>query len=111
MISYVVEGSTCGLSGHSWVAVLDPCSGGRLTEAYFDINDDGKVDFQDMIDIGLPDKTSPTAIRIDGKVEMPTYLIDGDTEIIYLPGIDKKLNEKRGSAPAQDMTHWRVLRK
>jgi Tfp pilus tip-associated adhesin PilY1 len=110
VISYVATASTCGLSGHSWVMVMDPCTGGRLTEAYFDINGDGKIDAQDLIDIGDPFGASPTAIRIDGKVEMPTYLIDGDVEILYLPGIDSKINEKRASAPVQDMTHWRVLR-
>jgi Tfp pilus tip-associated adhesin PilY1 len=111
VISYVATASTCGLSGHSWVAVLDPCTGGRLLEAYFDLNEDGKVDFQDLIDIGQPDKAAPTAFKIDGKVEMPTYLIDGDTEIMYLPNIDTTMNEKRGAAPFQDMTHWRVLRR
>ncbi len=111
VISYVATASTCGLAGHSWVMVMDPCTGGRLPDAYFDFNEDGKVDFQDLIDIGEPDKAAPSAFKIDGKVEMPTYLIDGDTEIIYLPKIDTTMSEKRGAAPAQDMTHWRVLRK
>jgi type IV pilus assembly protein PilY1 len=111
VISYVATASTCGLAGHSWVMVMDPCTGGRLPDAYFDFNEDGKVDFQDLIDIGEPDKAAPSAFKIDGKVEMPTYLIDGDTEIIYLPKIDTTMSEKRAAAPAQDMTHWRVLRK
>jgi Tfp pilus tip-associated adhesin PilY1 len=111
VISYVASASTCGLSGHSWVAVLDPCTGGRLTEAYFDLNEDGQVDLQDLIDIPGDKGVAPTSFKIDGKVEMPTYLIDGDTEIMYLPKIDTTMNEKRGAAPAQDLTHWRVLRR
>jgi Tfp pilus tip-associated adhesin PilY1 len=111
VISYVATASTCGLSGHSWVAVLDPCTGGRLTEAYFDLNEDGQVDLQDLIDIPGDKGVAPTSFKIDGKVEMPTYLIDGDTEIMYLPKIDTTMNEKRGAAPAQDLTHWRVLRR
>jgi Tfp pilus tip-associated adhesin PilY1 len=111
VISYVATASTCGLSGHSWVAVLDPCTGGRLPKAYFDLDDDGDVDFDDMIDIGQPDRAAPTAFKIDGKVEMPTYLIDGNIEIMYLPSIDTTMHEKRGLAPEQDMSHWRLLRK
>jgi type IV pilus assembly protein PilY1 len=111
VISYVATASTCGLSGHSWVMVMDPCTGGRLSIEYFDLNNDGVVDSQDLIDIGEPYNAAPTSFKIDGKVEMPTYLIDGDIEIMYLPKIDTTMNEKRGAAPFEDTTHWRMLRK
>jgi Tfp pilus tip-associated adhesin PilY1 len=111
VISYVTEGSTCGLAGHSWVMVMDPCTGGRLTEAYFDVNDDGTIDYQDLIDIGEPDNAPPTGIKLDGKLAAPTYLISGMIENIYLPDNTGKLNKKIGAAPKQGMAHWRVLRK
>ena len=110
-ISYVTEGSTCGLAGHSWVMVMDPCTGGRLTEAYFDINDDGRIDYQDMVDIGEKNNAPPSGIKLDGKLAAPTYLIAGTIENIYLPDNTGKLNKKIGAAPKQGMAHWRVLRK
>ena len=125
VVSYVASASTCGLSGHSWLMVMDPCTGGRLADAYFDLNGDGKVeedriDYKnpgviikspDLLDVG-GDRAAPSAFKIDGKVEMPTYLIDGDTEIIYLPKIDTTVDDdKRGKVDVQFVTHWRVLRK
>jgi len=113
VISYVTEGSTCGLAGHSWVMAMDPCTGGRLAEAHFDINGDGKIDEQDLINIGTttdPIYVPPTGIKIDGKVELPSYLIDGNVEKGYYNTSDTEIETLLQKAPRLGMTYWRMLR-
>jgi type IV pilus assembly protein PilY1 len=127
LISYVAATSTCGISGHSWFMALDPCTGGRLQEAYFDVNGDRQFDDQDLVNIGTPENpilVTPLALKKDGKVEMPTYLIDGGIEKIIFPGNDGTPgggggggddddddDDDDGKAPDTGMTYWRVLRK
>jgi Tfp pilus tip-associated adhesin PilY1 len=129
VISYVNEGSICGLAGHSWVMVVDPCTGGRLSEAHFDVNGDEKVHNKgkydqngdgtidekdaDLVDIGTvghPNYVPPTGLKIDGKLELPSYLIKGDVEKGYYNTSDTDIVTLVQKAPRLGMTHWRVLR-
>jgi len=129
VISYVNEGSICGLAGHSWVMVVDPCTGGRLSQAHFDVNGDEKVHNRgeydengdgtidekdaDLVDIGDkhdPNYVPPTGLKIDGKLELPSYLIKGDVEKGYYNTSDTDIVTLVQKAPRLGMTHWRVLR-
>ncbi|MBW2482105.1 MAG: hypothetical protein JRF38_19110 [Deltaproteobacteria bacterium] len=113
VVSFVSEGSQCGLAGHSWVMVMNPCTGGRLSEAHFDFNGDGEIDDQDLINIGTitdPIMVPPTGLKIDGKVELPSYLIDGNVEKGYYNTSDTEIEALLQKAPRLGMTYWRVLR-
>jgi Tfp pilus tip-associated adhesin PilY1 len=113
VVSFVSEGSQCGLSGHSWVMVMDPCTGGRLSEANFDANGDGVIDSNDLINIGTvedPIMVPPTGIKIEGKVELPSYLINGAVEKGYYNTSDTEIKALLQKAPRLGMTYWRVLR-
>jgi type IV pilus assembly protein PilY1 len=127
LVSYVNEGSTCGLAGHSWFMTIDPCTGGRLKDVYFDISGDFQFDDQDLINIGTakdPIMVPPIAIQISGKVEMPTYVINkaGGYEKIIIPddagnpggsggpGGPGGGGAPVGKEPFEGMTYWRMLR-
>jgi type IV pilus assembly protein PilY1 len=115
VISYVSEGSQCGLAGHSWVMVMDACSGARLSEANFDINGDGVIDDQDMIDIGTvghPNLVVPTGIRYEGKLEPPAYLLmSNELEKLYMNSSEAEIETLLEKASKLGMTYWRVHRR
>jgi len=126
VISYVNEGSTCGLSGHSWVMVLDTCTGGRQSEAYFDFNGDEAIDDQDLVEIPDPaDPTKtilvpPTGRRVRGKVEgkiltlepqrgFGPYGTSGPALSIGNKG-NGDLEKWRNRGIRRGMTYWRIRR-
>jgi len=55
VISSIPKSSRCAAGGDSILHEMDACSGGRLSEAQFDINDDGYIDDNDLITIDDPD--------------------------------------------------------
>jgi type IV pilus assembly protein PilY1 len=116
VISYVNEGGQCGLAGHSWVMAMDPCTGGRLSHADFDLNGDGAIDDEDLINIGTvadPIMVPPTGGRFDGKVKNPLYLRAHERSTVeksYYNTDDTEIKTFLRSAPRLGMTYWRVLR-
>ena len=116
VISYVNEGGQCGLAGHSWVMAMDPCTGGRLSHADFDLNGDGAIDDEDLINIGTvadPIMVPPTGGRFDGKVKNPLYLRAHERSTVeksYYNTDDTDIKTFLRSAPRLGMTYWRVLR-
>jgi type IV pilus assembly protein PilY1 len=95
VISFIPEQTPCGTGGDSYVMEMDACSGGRLTEAQFDINNDGKVDDNDLIALtdadgnpildgdGNPIMVAPTGIFYPGRLHPPAILKTGNEEIKY----------------------------
>ena len=59
VVSSIPKSSPCAAGGDSILHEMDACTGGRLTEAQFDINDDGVIDENDMITIDDPDSDDP----------------------------------------------------
>ncbi len=67
----------CSGGGESLVMELDACTGGSLPSAQFDINGDGKVDADDMINIGTEDDpvwVAPSAKLFQGLLQPPVIL-------------------------------------
>jgi type IV pilus assembly protein PilY1 len=67
---------------------MDACTGGRLTEAQFDINNDGVIDENDLINInpdpeGAPMMVAPTGITYPGHLQPPAILQIGAEEMKY----------------------------
>jgi hypothetical protein len=53
----------------------------------------------------------PTGIKIEGKVELPSYLIDGRIEKGFYNTSDTDIKEIIQKAPRLGLTYWRVLRR
>jgi type IV pilus assembly protein PilY1 len=113
VVSYAPSGSLCGGSGESWLMAFDACSGSRLHQVFFDINADGKIDSNDLVNIGTPQNpimVVPSGINYSGKVQPPTYLImPNGTELLYMSSSTVKIETQRERAAKLGMTYWRVM--
>jgi type IV pilus assembly protein PilY1 len=113
VVSHAPSNSLCGGSGESWLMTMDACSGARLSKAFFDINNDGKIDSADLVNIGTPENpimVVPSGIRYDGKVQPPAYLImPNGTENLYMSSTKAKIETQRERAAKLGMTYWRVM--
>ena len=113
VVSHAPSNSLCGGSGESWLMTMDACSGSRLSKAFFDINNDGKIDTADLVNIGTPQNpilVVPSGIRYDGKVQPPAYLImPNGTENLYMSSSKAKIETQRERAAKVGMTYWRVM--
>jgi type IV pilus assembly protein PilY1 len=103
VIGFIPENTPCGTGGDSFVMEMDACSGGRLNSPQFDINDDGKVDDNDMVALtdcdgntfcdhcgktfcdchGNPIMVVPTGMMSPGRLLPPAILKTGNEEIKY----------------------------
>ncbi|MCG6879552.1 MAG: hypothetical protein LJE96_10480, partial [Deltaproteobacteria bacterium] len=82
-ISSIPKSSPCAAGGDSILHEINACTGGRMGGAQFDINDDGKIDSDDMITISIPDPNDPdTTIDIQVAPSGIKY-----PEMIYPPKI------------------------
>ncbi len=76
-ITFIPNDSPCSGGGMSIVHEMNACDGSRLSTAQFDINEDGKIDANDMITItvgGVPVKVAPTGKGFDGQLHPPVIL-------------------------------------
>ncbi|HSO60960.1 MAG TPA: PilC/PilY family type IV pilus protein [Desulfobacterales bacterium] len=112
VVSFAPSNSLCGGNGESWLMTLNACTGARLSKTQFDINGDGKVDTQDLVNIGTaqnPIMVVPSGIKYAGKVQPPTYLIMPDgTELLYMSSSRNTIETQRERAAKLGMTYWRV---
>jgi len=84
VLSFIPEASPCTGGGKSIVHEMDLCSGGRTETASFDINGDGTIDDNDMIQItdenGNVITVAPTGILYDGLLHTPVVVKDPDED-------------------------------
>lgn len=84
VISFIPEDSPCTGGGFSIVHEMDACDGSRRDEPTFDINNDGVIDDNDLIDIGLVDDNgdpvlvAPTGRKYEGILHPPVIVGDPD---------------------------------
>jgi type IV pilus assembly protein PilY1 len=114
VVSYVPGGSLCSTGGSSWLMALDVCTGGRLPGANFDLNGDGTIDENDLVDInpsGDPIMAAPGGLMFDGQLQTPAFLImPGGLEKLYMSSSKSKIEEQMQKGPRLGLTHWRVVR-
>jgi hypothetical protein len=91
---------------------FDAESGARLTLPQFDINDDGVIDENDMINIGTDEEpiwVVPTGIFQPGQLQPPAILIDpeSDVEIKYFSSSSGNIVTVKEKPPQLGFSHWR----
>ncbi len=73
VITFIPEDSPCSGGGSSIVHEMDACDGSRLSCPQFDINNDGQIDENDMINVdGI--LVPPTGKEYDGLLHPPVIL-------------------------------------
>jgi hypothetical protein len=116
-ISFVPEASACGSGGYSWLHEGDACTGARLEEPQFDINGDSTINASDLISVqvgidgeGNPvyEDLAPTEIKNWGKgrLQPPTILRAGGSEIKYLSSSSGRIETVRESSISLGISYW-----
>jgi type IV pilus assembly protein PilY1 len=111
-ISFIPEDSPCGYGGDSVIHEMSAASGARLTVPQFDINGDGVIDDNDMINIGTdanPIWVAPTGMSKAGQLQPPAILIDPERgiEIKYFSSSSGDIETVTEKPPLLGISHWR----
>lgn len=115
LISIVPKESPCAAGGDSIIMEMDACSGGRLGGAQFDINDDAKIDENDMIPIpdpgGGPDiLVPPTGLGKPGILYPPKIVRNPDgTETKYFSASTGNIPMLREQGEKRGIYYWRIV--
>jgi type IV pilus assembly protein PilY1 len=94
------------------VMEMDACSGGRLSEANFDINGDGAIDDQDLVDIGSSDEimAPPTGTKFSGRLLPPAILIlNKDAENLYMSSSMGSIEILGQKAARLGVYYWNIF--
>jgi type IV pilus assembly protein PilY1 len=76
-VTFTPEDSPCGGEGDSFTNYADPCNGGNLGEAFIDINLDGVINEEDLINIGTeaePIWVAPSGRQYQGRLQAPAIV-------------------------------------
>jgi type IV pilus assembly protein PilY1 len=88
VIGFIPEQSFCGAGGESVFMELNAFTGGQLAGVQFDINDDGTVDENDLVEIEVDGKkirVPPSGLKLPGNVQSPAIIkLTEKTEKKYL---------------------------
>jgi len=82
LISTIPDASACSAGGESILMEVDAASGSRLSEAQFDINNDGVIDDADLISIEVP---NPAYDPNNPNGESPTITITVASSGLWFP--------------------------
>ncbi len=100
LISTIPSESPCEAGGSSVIYQVDPCTGGRTYKPQFDLNDDDKIDEDDLID-DLP----PTGKKHDKILFEPIEI--GDR--LYPPDSGGGINPMQVPPNPQGILYWRMI--
>ena len=119
IISIIPNTDACSGGGNSIVHEIDAATGGRLDTAQFDINDDGVIDENDLVDAppGLTDengdpilKIAPTGHQFTGILYPPVYLTmpDKEREMKLFSTSAGTTTTMFETAERKQMVYWRL---
>jgi type IV pilus assembly protein PilY1 len=110
VIAYTPEQTPCGSGGSSIIMEMNAGTGARLLKPQFDINEDGKIDSNDLVNIGTVDDpiyVAPTGLKSEGRLYPPAILrIDEDKEKKYFSSSRGKIVEMTEKAAKLGLSYW-----
>jgi type IV pilus assembly protein PilY1 len=115
VVSFTPEQTPCGYGGDSVYHQLNACSGGRPGLETFDVQVDGIIDVQDLINIGTeanPIWVTAAGIQISGRIQVPAALRLGnaDLEMNYLSSSTGAIKTVKTKGTKLGMIYWMHLR-
>ncbi len=110
VVSFYPETAPCGSGGYSIVHEIDACTGARLTEPQFDINNDGVINESDLINIGTeenPIMVAPSGTEQEGRLQPPAILRMDQTEMKYFSSSSGTIATVMEQVVKLGITSWR----
>ena len=105
--------SPCMAGGESWLMEIDACTGGRMSTAQIDINQDGLIDHSDLIQITVEGEVisvAPTGVWFPTIIYTPAILnVPGDDEVKYFSTAAGNIITVREKGQSTGMIYWRKL--
>ncbi len=103
----------CGGEGESDVFKVDPVTGGNLEKPVFDINNDGIIDEDDLINIGTeanPIWVAPSSRRSTGRLQAPAIIrISADIERMYFTTPQGDIAQINTDAAKMGILFWKDM--
>ena len=103
-LTLIPEVTPCAYGGYSVFHEIDFETGGRLDYEVFDVNDDGVIDENDVID-GIP----PSGVVINGNASMPASSQSGGMLYKRFTSTAGGLTTVRNRGLHLGLTHWREV--
>lgn len=113
--TFIPDDNPCLDGGDSWLMEIDAFSGGRIPSSVFDINNDGKIDDEDFVEIGDisgSELVPVSGVKFDEYIKTPGILDDGEIEYKYLSGSSGNIQvvTEVGSGATVGRQSWRQIR-
>jgi len=114
-ISFTPENSPCTTGGDSILHEVDAEGGGRMDVPVFDVNNDGVIDANDMIQVTVTDASgntttvsvAVTGIQREGHLQTPAILKLGKEEIKYMSSTAGNIETVTETAAKTGISSWR----
>ena len=105
----IPDNATCGFGGTGWLMSIDVTTGGPPADSVFDVNNDGVIDNQDVVNDGGVNKVATGQYVKGGIPAESTFL--GDKQ--YTPDSSGGINMREvdtGPKIEEGRKSWRELR-
>ena len=99
----IPSNNICGFGGSSFLMELDAINGGRIADPVLDINNDGKVDYLDVVSVNNND-LPVSGIGTDEMIKTPGIIGAGELEYKYTSGSSGSIGVVTESAGAPGLS-------